>query len=100
MRSLHSSWRVRKFEVLHKNCRSVNNDTHSDSIRRAEPRLRDIEEGEPDLNDLIEHWVRVIDRWVQRIDQGMGGTTDGADPARVPDAAPEAALDPPAFEAG
>jgi hypothetical protein len=57
----------------------------------AEQTLRDMDGGE--LQELVAHWVQVIDRWVERIDQGMGGTT-GADPAVTPDAAPEAAPDP------
>jgi hypothetical protein len=58
-------------------------------------------ESEPkELKDLIEHWVQVIDSWVQHIDQGMGGTADGAAPAISPDTAPEADPDSPAFEAG
>lgn len=32
-----------------------------------------------ELKDMIEHWVNVIDRWVQSIDSGLGsGTDDGA----------------------
>jgi hypothetical protein len=60
----------------------------------AEQILRDLDGGEAEpgeLKDLVEYWVQVIDRWVQQIDQGMGGTADGADPAALPDAAPEAA---------
>ena len=56
--------------------------------------------GPTELSDLVDHWVQVIDCWVQHMDQGMGGTTDGADPAATPDAAPEAAPDPPAPAAG
>jgi hypothetical protein len=69
----------------------------------AEQTLHDLYGREPEggeLKDLVEHWVRVIDRWVQHIDQGMGGTADGADPAALPDSAPEAAPDPPALAAG
>jgi hypothetical protein len=29
---------------------------------------------------MIKHWVAVIDRWVARVDQGMGGAADGAEP--------------------
>ncbi|MGH7762435.1 MAG: hypothetical protein ACREOY_13635 [Candidatus Dormibacteraceae bacterium] len=47
-----------------------------------------------ELDDLVEHWVQVIDCWVQHIDQGMRGTADGAGPAISPDAVPEAASDP------
>ena len=59
--------------------------------------------GEPasaDLKELVDHWVKVIDRWVQHIDQGMGGTTDGADPEVTPGLAPEAGLDRPGLGAG
>ena len=69
----------------------------------AEQMLRDANGGESEpieLKDQVEHWVRVIDRWVQRLDEGMGGTTDGAEPAVAPESAPEAASDSPAFEAG
>lgn len=69
----------------------------------AEQTLRDLDGGksEPsELKELVDHWVQVIDRWVERIDRGMGGTTDGAGPAVPPDAAPEAAPDPPALAAG
>jgi len=69
----------------------------------AEEITRDADGGasEPtELKDLVDHWVQVIDRWVQHIDQGMGGTADGAGPATEPDAAPEAAPDPPALAAG
>jgi hypothetical protein len=52
------------------------------------------------MKDLVDHWVQVIDRWIADVDQGMGGTTDGADPALAPDPAPEAAPDPPALAAG
>jgi hypothetical protein len=52
------------------------------------------------MKDLVDDWVQVIDLWIARIDQGMGGTTDGADPALAPDAAPEAAPDPPELAAG
>ena len=69
----------------------------------AEQILRDLDGGESEpreLKELVDHWVQVIDGWVERIDQGMGGTADGADPAVVPDAAPEVAPDPPALAAG
>jgi len=65
--------------------------------------VRDAEGGgseSTELKDLVDHWVQVIDRWVQHIDQGMGGTANGAGPALEPDAAPEAAPDPPALAAG
>lgn len=66
----------------------------------AEQTLRNLdgEESEPrELKDLVDHWVQVIDRWIALSDQGMGGTSDGADPAWAPDAAPEAPPDPPAL---
>lgn len=59
--------------------------------------------GEPapaDLKDSIEHWLQVIDRWVQQIDQGMGGSAEDADPAMTPGLAPEAGLDVSGLEAG
>jgi len=59
----------------------------------AEQTLPDVAGDEPEPgqpNDLVEHWVRAIDRWVERLDQGMGGTTEGTDPAAEPDSAPEA----------
>lgn len=37
--------------------------------------------GERELKDMIEHWVEVIDRWVQRIDSGLDGGADGGGPA-------------------
>jgi hypothetical protein len=48
---------------------------------------------ERELKDMIEHWVNVIDRWVQRIDSGLDGGADGGGPVdRHPasDSAPEA----------
>ena len=60
----------------------------------AEQTLPDVSRGEPEpgeLNDPVEHWARALDRWIERVDQGMGGTTDGTDPAAQPDSAPEAA---------
>jgi hypothetical protein len=33
-----------------------------------------------EMQDMIKHWVAVIDRWVARMDQGMGGAADGAEP--------------------
>ncbi len=53
-----------------------------------------------DLKDLVAHWVQVIDSWVQHIDQGMGGSAEGADPAVTPRLTPEAGLDLPELEAG
>jgi hypothetical protein len=69
----------------------------------AEQTLQDLDGGESEpreLKDLIEHWVQVIDGWVQHIDQGMGGTADGTGPAMTPDPSPEAGPDSPAVEAG
>ncbi|MHB8587350.1 MAG: hypothetical protein ACYDA0_00700 [Candidatus Dormibacteraceae bacterium] len=69
----------------------------------AEQTFGDLDGGESEpgeLKELVEHWVHVIDRWVQRIDQGMGGTADVADPAMTPDTAPEMAPDQRALEAG
>lgn len=36
--------------------------------------------GERELTDMIEHWVEVIDRWVQGIDSGLDGGADGGGP--------------------
>jgi len=47
---------------------------------------------ERELQDMIEHWVGVIERWVQRIDSGLDGGADGGGPVdRHPasDSAPE-----------
>ncbi|HUZ86067.1 MAG TPA: hypothetical protein VNF26_03870 [Candidatus Baltobacterales bacterium] len=38
----------------------------------------DADDGE--LKDMIEHWVAVIDRWVQRIDSGLDGAADDGRP--------------------
>ena len=41
---------------------------------------------------MIEHWVEVIDRWVQGIDSGLDGGADGGGPADrrlASDSAPE-----------
>lgn len=48
--------------------------------------------GERELKDMIEHWVEVIDRWVQRIDSGLDGGADGGGPVDrrlASDSAPE-----------
>jgi hypothetical protein len=48
---------------------------------------------ERELKDMIEHWVEVIDRWVQSIDSGLdGGADDGGPADRRPasDSAPSA----------
>jgi hypothetical protein len=69
----------------------------------AEQTLQDLDGGESDpreMKNLIEHWVQVIDGWVQRIDQGMGGTADGTGPATKPNPSPEAGPDSQALEAG
>ncbi|HET6311467.1 MAG TPA: hypothetical protein VFH00_10760 [Candidatus Nitrosotalea sp.] len=44
-----------------------------------------------DLKNRIDHWLQVIDRWVQDLDQRMGGAAEGADPAEMPGSAPEPA---------
>ena len=95
---------------MHEKCGSGNNILHRDSIRvdlefggLAEQILRDVDgggSGPGDLKDMVDYWAQAIDRWIQRIDQGMGGLTDSADPALGPDSAPEAAPDPPALDAG
>jgi hypothetical protein len=50
----------------------------------AELKRREIESGElqpGELKALVNHWVEVIDDWVERLDEGMGGTAPtGADP--------------------
>jgi hypothetical protein len=51
----------------------------------------DRKESGEEFNVLIDHWVQVINRWVQDVDQGMGGAADGADPAEMLDSAPEPA---------
>ena len=33
-----------------------------------------------ELKELIDHWIHVIDGWVEDLDQRMGGTARGADP--------------------
>ncbi|HXJ48584.1 MAG TPA: hypothetical protein VNF91_05380 [Candidatus Acidoferrum sp.] len=69
----------------------------------VEQTLHNPDGGDPEpgeLEELVDEWVRVIERWVQRIDQGMGGSADGADPATKPDSALEAAPGPPELRAG
>ena len=68
----------------------------------AELKQSGLENGDSEeLKSLIDHWIQVIDSWVQNLDQGMGGTADGADPAVTPDPAPEPTREsPPALEAG
>ena len=50
----------------------------------AELKRREIESGDSEsgeLMSLIDHWVQVIDAWVEHLDEGMGGTAPkGADP--------------------
>ena len=57
-----------------------------------------------ELKELIEHWIQVIDGWVQDLDQRMGGTAAGADPegdGSPPDPAPRPAPQaPPVVGAG
>ncbi len=57
-----------------------------------------------ELKELIEHWIQVIDGWVQELDQRMGGTAAGVDPGEVrstPDPTPRPAPEaPPAVGAG
>jgi hypothetical protein len=57
-----------------------------------------------ELKELIEHWIQVIDGWVQDLDQRMGGTAAGADPGGdgpPPDPAPRPAPPgPPVIGAG
>lgn len=37
-------------------------------------------DAERELNDTIEHWVNVIDRWVQGIDSGLGREAEVGEP--------------------
>jgi hypothetical protein len=47
----------------------------------------------------MREWVRVLDRWIHRVDQGMGGTVDGGvDPASTESLASDST--PPAVESG
>ena len=63
----------------------------------AELKRPDLEGGEAqsgEVKDLIDHWIQVIDGWVQELDQRMGGTAKGADPEEdgsPPDPAPRPA---------
>ena len=68
----------------------------------AELKQSGLENGDSqELKSLIDHWVNVIDSWVQNIDQGMGGAAGGADPAETPDPAPEPTHPgPPGLESG
>lgn len=51
-------------------------------VRQGEIVRGDLPSGE--MKDLINHWVEVIDEWVARLDQGMGGTAqNGADPTEA-----------------
>jgi hypothetical protein len=50
---------------------------------------------EPELQEMINHWVSVIDRWVRKFDQQTGGGAvdtggPGEEPSLPPDAAPAA----------
>ena len=47
-----------------------------------------------ELHDMIKHWVAVIDRWVARMDQGMGGAADGAESGVESDSPPDSAPGP------
>lgn len=73
----------------------------------AELKRSDMESGEAqsgELNEMIDHWIQVIDGWVHDLDQRMGGTAKGADPdedGSPPDPAPRPApQSPPAVGAG
>ncbi|HXI95832.1 MAG TPA: hypothetical protein VNG04_06880 [Candidatus Acidoferrum sp.] len=69
----------------------------------VEQTLHNLDGGDPEPSELeeqVDEWVRMIDRWVERLDQGMGGSADGADPATPPDSALEATHDTPEAEAG
>jgi hypothetical protein len=62
-----------------------------------EGRVMDGTAEEPDsveLKDMIKHWVSVIDRWVERVDQGMGGAADGAEPGVEKDSPSDSAPGP------
>jgi hypothetical protein len=76
-------------------------------LKRREAADGDVADGEAqsgELKDLIEHWIKVIDGWVQDVDQRMGGTAAGADPdgdGSPPDPAPRPAPQaPPVIRAG
>lgn len=49
-------------------------------MAEAERRELSSDAGERELKDMIEHWVEVIDRWVQGIDSGLDGGADGGEP--------------------
>ena len=42
-------------------------------MAQAERRERSSDAERRELEDMIEHWVEVIDRWVRRIDSGFDG---------------------------
>jgi hypothetical protein len=44
---------------------------------------------ETDPGDVVEHWVREMDKWVRQVDQGMGVFAGEADQASEPAPAPE-----------
>jgi hypothetical protein len=76
-------------------------------LKRREAADGDVAGGEGqsgELKELIEHWIQVIDGWVQDLDQRMGGTAVGADPevdGSPPDPAPRPAPQaPPVVGAG
>jgi hypothetical protein len=47
-----------------------------------------------ELTDMVKHWVSVIDRWVERLDEGMGGAADGAEPGIETDSPADSAPGP------
>jgi hypothetical protein len=49
-------------------------------MAEAERRELPSDAGERELKEMIEHWVEVIDRWVQGIDSGLDGGADGGGP--------------------
>ena len=46
---------------------------------------------ESELESLVDHWVKVLDDWVQQFDEGRGGTAEGASQAWPPEVAAPAA---------
>lgn len=49
-------------------------------MAEAERRELSSDAGERELKDMIEHWVEVIDRWVQGLDSGPDRRADGGGP--------------------
>ena len=47
-------------------------------------------EAESDLKSLIDHWVKVLDDWVQKFDEGRGGPAEGASQAMPREVSPDA----------